>query len=231
MPATRDAERKLSAQAESRRDEILESALEVISRNGFHQASITAIAERARVSRATVYQHFRDKREILVALADRIVRHVIATINAWAPLPSFNPIDTDEECRTTKHLLRELIETRVTQVLAAISANADATRLVVRLTRGNDRLVDDMLRQIDEHVVEVLSRDIEAAVGFGWARSCDAATIVRFLLGGMEKLVMHALERDEPLPLDTERMKGEIAALVYFGLANRELFVPPARSE
>src|SRR5262249_47513663 len=209
--------------AEARREEILEAALEVISRQGFHQTTIAAIANRAHVSRATVYKNFADKRDILVALADRITRSLIAAIDRWPALPSPAPADSEEEIGSTRDQLRIVIETRTGQILEAIAENADAARLVVRLTRSNDRLVDDILRRIDDHVVDVLSRDIDAAIGFGWARSCDTRTIVRFLVGGLEKLVLDALDRDDPLELDRKGIESEIGALVFFGLAQRDV--------
>ena len=64
----------LSPRAGTRREEILEVALEVISRKGFHDTSIADIARGARASRATVYQYFHDKRDILLALAERVAK-------------------------------------------------------------------------------------------------------------------------------------------------------------
>ncbi len=46
----------------------MEGALRLFSRHGFEQVSVTAIADEAGVSRATVYRHFKDKRSILLAL-------------------------------------------------------------------------------------------------------------------------------------------------------------------
>jgi AcrR family transcriptional regulator len=226
-------QRKLSPHALARRDEILEAALEVISRQGFHQTSMAAIADRVHVSRPTVYQHFRDKRDILVALADRIARRIIATVDSWPALPSPPEgfVMTPEQCQATKDVLWLTLEMRTTQVLEAISANADAARLVIRLTRGQDRLVDDMFRQIDEHVVAVLTRDLETAISYGWVRPCNARLIARFLLGGLEKLVMDALDRDEPLRLNTKALVAEIGALQFFGLAHKDVFGPPAHSD
>src|SRR5581483_10735841 len=67
----------LTPQAERRRDQSLEAALAVMSRKGFDRTSIADIAGRARVARATVYQHFADKRDVLVALANRVTFRVI----------------------------------------------------------------------------------------------------------------------------------------------------------
>jgi len=223
----------LSPQAEARRDEILEVALAVISRKGFHSTSIADIAGGARVSRATVYQYFADKRDILVALADRIARRIIDAADAWAPLPTDPNIgDAEGEPRSVEDTLRfmiELIHGRVARILDAIVANGDAARLVVRLTRGNDRLVDDTLRRIDDHIVGILTRDIETAKGRGWARPCDAQTIARFLLGGLEKIVMDTFDREDAPPLDSTVIAGEMAAFVFFGLVKRDALVAPVQ--
>ena len=222
----------LSPQAEARRDEILEVALGVISRKGFHRTSIADIAGGARVSRATVYQYFADKRDILVALADRIARRIIDAADAWAPLPTdLSGAEAEGDARSVEDQVRlmiELIHTRVSRILDAIVANADAARLVVRLTRGNDRLVDDTLRRIDDHIVGILTRDIDTAKERGWVRPCHAQTIARFLLGGLEKIIMDTFDREDAPPLDSNVIAGEMAAFVFFGLAQRD---SPAEQE
>ena len=192
-----------------------------MSRRGFERASIAAIAGRAGVARATVYQHFCDKQDILVAIAERITQRIIETVEAWAPLPA-SPAAGERE-------LRAMIDQRVSQILEAIAANADATRLVMHPTRGSDRVpTRDVLRKIDDHVVAVLTREIQAASGYRWARACDAQTAARFILGGLEKVANDAIERDEPQALRTTAMAAEIGALVFFALAHSSLLAGPA---
>ena len=219
--------KKLSPQAEARRDEILEAALWVISRNGFHNTSMGAIASRAGVSRAAVYQYFSDKGDILLALADRVTGRIIEAVDAWAALPVMpEGVQYEEAVRSVEAELRRMIDTRVAQILAAITANVDAARLIVRLRRTNAGPATGALRKIDEHVIAVLSRDIETARGYGWARDCDATMISQFLLGGFEKMVIDALEREEPLDLDVKTIADEIAALVFYGLVHPDMLEP-----
>ena len=219
--------KKLSPQAEARRDEILEAALWVISRNGFHNTSMAVIATRAGVSRAAVYQYFSDKGDILLALADRVTGRIIEAVDAWAALPVM-PEDprSEEATRTVEAELHRMVDTRVAQILAAITANVDAARLIVRLRSTNAGPATGALRKIDEHVVAVLSRDIETVRGFGWARDCDATMISQFLLGGFEKMVIDALEREEPLDLDVKTIADEIAALVFYGVIHPDMLEP-----
>ena len=122
-----------------------------------------------------------------------------------------------------------MIDKRVAQILGAIATNADATRLVVRLNRGSDRAhTEDFLAKIDGHVVAVLTREIEAASHFRWARHCDAQTAARFILGGLEKVANDAIDRDESSALRTRAMAAEIGALVFFALVHRDLLAVAA---
>ncbi len=198
---------------EARRDEILEAALEVMARRGFERASMAAIAGRAGMARATVYQHFCDKHDVLVALSDRIANRLIRAVDAWAPLPA--------KPDTTPDVLRRLIDGRVAQVLGAIAANADATRLIIRLTRGTDRVfVHDMFRRIDDHIVGILTREIEAAAAFRWARHCDAQSAARFILGALDKIAMDAMDRDDLARLTSRATAREIGGFVFYALAD-----------
>ena len=51
-----------------RRVQLLESALEVFVRQGYHAAAMDDIAERAGVSKPVLYQHFPGKLDLYLAL-------------------------------------------------------------------------------------------------------------------------------------------------------------------
>jgi AcrR family transcriptional regulator len=63
---------KRARAAEETRGRIIESARELLSRSGYHGASVDEIAELAGVSRQTVYVQFGSKRGVLQALAEHI---------------------------------------------------------------------------------------------------------------------------------------------------------------
>jgi AcrR family transcriptional regulator len=226
MIAARDPG-SLSSQAGVRREQILEAALEVMARQGFHHTSIADIAQRAHVSRATVYQYFSDKRGVLAALTERHAARIIAAVDAWAPFPS-RAASSEPTAGSVHAQLRAMIDARIGQVLGAISANADAARLLLRLMRNSDRgLVEDAVRRIDDHVVGILTRDISAASEYGWARPCGAETIARYVLGGIEKLLVRALDREGPLAPEADAIVNEIGAHIFFGLAHPDVLRQP----
>jgi AcrR family transcriptional regulator len=216
--------RSLSPQGVARREELLEAALAVMARKGFHDTSIADIAALGRASRATVYLYFRDKRDILAAIARRVELRLLGAIDTWVPLPA-SPDTTPRESRPCPLVdqLQRMIDARITQVMAAITANADAARLVLRLERGHDGVVDDTVRRIDAYIIGTLTKDIEAAIANGWARRCDANMMARYLLGGIEKLVIAALDAERQLEIDLAAVEREIGAFIFFGLAHPTL--------
>ena len=68
--------------AEDRRALILESAREAFAEGGYHSTSLDAIAERAGVSKALLYEHFDSKRELHAAMLELHVRDLLDRINA-----------------------------------------------------------------------------------------------------------------------------------------------------
>jgi len=60
-----------------RREQLLESALDVFVAQGYHAAAMDDIAERAGVSKPVLYQHFPGKLELYLALLDQSCDQII----------------------------------------------------------------------------------------------------------------------------------------------------------
>src|SRR5215218_1373478 len=82
MPAAQTNDPR-QATAERNVEAILDGAERLL--RGGKQASISAVASEAGVSRVTVYSHFRDRRRLLEALAQRAVRRAMAAIESAEP--------------------------------------------------------------------------------------------------------------------------------------------------
>jgi AcrR family transcriptional regulator len=79
-PNTEPAPRSRMAAAD-RRLAILEAARAAFAERGFHETSLDAVAERADVSKALLYEHFASKRELFVAMLEMHVHELIERIN------------------------------------------------------------------------------------------------------------------------------------------------------
>jgi AcrR family transcriptional regulator len=71
---------RLSANA--RREQLLDVALEVFARSGYHDTSMNDVAEAAGVTKPVLYQHFESKRELFQALLDAVGARMLAAISA-----------------------------------------------------------------------------------------------------------------------------------------------------
>jgi AcrR family transcriptional regulator len=77
--------------ASDRRLAILEAARSAFADGGFHQTSLDAVAERAGVSKALIYEHFASKRELYLAMLEMHVDELIARVT-----DAVSPVDDPE---------------------------------------------------------------------------------------------------------------------------------------
>ena len=78
MSTARASSPRLSATA--RREQILDVALEVFGRAGFHGASMNDVADAAGVTKPVLYQHFDSKRELYRALLEEVGSRLLSAI-------------------------------------------------------------------------------------------------------------------------------------------------------
>jgi AcrR family transcriptional regulator len=199
--------------AEERRQQILACALQAFSEQGYHATSIADVCKRARIGRATLYQYFADKRDLLVALADGIAQRVTDAFEQRQPLrlpPGYRP--TEEQAV-------QFIQRRFAEFARVVFEDAATVRLVLRAGRGADGVVDDILRRIDAAVLETVVEELRAAKQAGVIRDLDERFVARFILGGVEKTVLAYLDEDRPIDLDA--IAREAALLEVCGIYPR----------
>jgi DNA-binding transcriptional MerR regulator len=73
---------KQTALQSDKRDNILSVSEELFLKKGYIETSTSDIAQRAKMSKETVYRHFRNKEEILMACADRVFHDLYDHIRA-----------------------------------------------------------------------------------------------------------------------------------------------------
>ena len=206
--ATR-ATRRTYLAADDRREQILDCALEVFASKGFHEASISDVCSRARIARGTLYQYFKDKRDVLSALIDRIVSRVIDAVRQW---PRF---ELPEGATWSEEDNVAFIESRCSQIMQVVFTDADTASLILRMARGTG-FVRETLARIDQHLVSVIEADVRAAMERGVLRPFEPEMVAQFIVGGIEKIVVRALDGGQPL--DALRIAREIAVLLSSGL-------------
>lgn len=103
---------------ERTRKEIVEAAARVFAEDGFHDASMAAIAREAGFTAPSLYTYFRSKDEIYEALAADVVGELLATFDA--PVP---------EAAGFEDRVRDLLRRQAT----VFEARLDALRALMRI--------------------------------------------------------------------------------------------------
>lgn len=74
--------------SDDKRRRILQAAVKVFARKGYHGARVSEIAQKARVADGTIYLYFRNKEDIIVSLFDEVMReHLVEKRERLEDLP------------------------------------------------------------------------------------------------------------------------------------------------
>jgi AcrR family transcriptional regulator len=176
---------------EERRQSILQAAREVFFENGFHRATVDDVAERAEVSKGTVYLYFESKETILAFLLLEGLRELIDELErAYA---AGEPLSADERLRRLGCAYLQFFqrEPHYFQFLMATDRG-----------RFRETVTPEVYQQVLEASIEGLDwavRAVEQGVQDGLFGCCDArqaAAMLLATLNGVLQLMDHPLRRE-----------------------------------
>lgn len=144
--------RRLSAEA--RRAAILDAALEVFAKHGYHAASIDDIAGAATVSKALIYEHFPSKRHLHAALLERHVGELFERLVASAATSEPGEVRlragvdaflsfVESRPDAFRMLFRDAVEPEVAEVLRTLARQAALQVTELIATEPRERRDDD----------------------------------------------------------------------------------------
>jgi AcrR family transcriptional regulator len=202
--------------ADQRRAQILECAKSVFAHRGYHAASVAHLCAAARIGRGTLYQYFPNKRAVMLALLEGVEGRLRDVMAARPPLP---------EAELIKHgaqspAVLQFCERRLRELLDAIFVDEQTLRLVVREARNLDGVLGKVIDNIDTLVLAALEHDLMIAQRARILRLGDPMMFARYTLGGIEKVILMALLKDERIDLGA--MVHQCVQIELFGLFDTE---------
>ena len=169
-----------------RRQRIIEAATAVLTERGPAALPLDEIAERAGVSRRTVFNYFHSVEDLLVAVGADMLGGVIASLQVNAPAPSEVPDPHEAPPEAPQEaLLDELARIlQSAELVAAMVRITDALGTVRSDTRLLPLLRDAFLRIIDTLAAEARRRHPNVP-------GLDVDLLVSSLVAGVVTLYMH----------------------------------------
>ncbi len=136
----------------SGRDRLLACAADAFAQRGYAGTSVAAIAERAALSKSTVFHHFPTKRALYLAVIEKAVADFSQTLDSV--LDEARPLDRQLEDYQCQHIAHILDNDQVTQlVLRELQKNAskDSAHLVSDVLSANFQRLVDFISQAQNH--------------------------------------------------------------------------------
>lgn len=171
----------------SKRDSIVEAAARLIRSEGVHAASIKELIRESYASAGTIYHHFANKNDIVLAVAQNAV---VGPLEALVTRPS-------TELRSPGDLLREIV--------AAVMAGDVESALIVQLWAGSSReqqlqaILREQMAVVHAGLVRELARWLEAqGVANPGERAVHLAHVTMGQAMGLlaERTILTDLDRD-----------------------------------
>lgn len=152
-----------------RRQQLLQTANSVFAERGYHATSMDDIAERSGVSKPVLYQHFKSKLELYLALVDEASDRLEAVVSRAVESTTANP----ERVEATLHAIYDFVtdpDGRARLVFESDLPDVDEVR---RRTRGS-------LEAISEHIADLIRAETEL--------EADEARLIAASLVGMVQM-------------------------------------------
>lgn len=182
-----------------RREQLIQVAKQVFATRGFDGASMEEIANKAKVSKPIVYEHFGGKEGIYAVVVDREVQQLVSTIT---------------QALTDSETPREMTEGAALALLNFIDTNADGFRILVRdspvaqSTGSYSSVIGDVAQKV-EHILAAHFK--EKGFETKWA-----PMYAQMLVGMVSQVGQWWQEEHQP---DKHEVASHLVNLAWFGLS------------
>lgn len=182
---------------------ILEAAVRVFARQGFHQSTVAQVAREAGVADGTIYNYFRNKDDILIQFFAVRAGQVFARFHS-------------EVARGANGL--EKLRLLVRAHLAEFQRDPDMAVVYETETHQSSRLAEEQIRAMAKSYQDILAEIIEQGQEEGlFRRNLYAGLVKRLILGAVQETISSWLRSGRPY--DLVSMADPLVDLILHGIA------------
>ena len=186
----------------------MSAALQVFSAEGYHAASMDAIAAAAGVTKPVVYQHFDSKMDLYLALLDASLADLLAASEAALRATSDN---------------KQRVSSMAQAYFSFISSPTGAFRLVFESDLANDPAVRERVDAADL----ALAREAAMVIAEDTGLSEEQALLIASGLQGMVQVAARRWRRDEHHDIDSTEAIELLTTLAWRGIRGFPATHPP----
>ena len=192
---------------ERRRDIILEAAATVFAERGYQRATMKEVAAHAGIAPGTIYLYFKNKRELLSAVASETEPPMVAALLEMGELGD-------------RETLVEMIE----KGLDITEAQLPFNRTLFSEVWVDDGILEEAVAARVRQIHQLLEEYIAGRIAAGIFRPVDPALVAQLVLGMFGSLIALAIRGIAPLPSSKQRraLAEAMADLLLDGVRARD---------
>lgn len=186
---------------ERRKTQIVNTAKQMFIDKGFQSTHIGQVCEKLDIARGTVYQYFRNKKEILYAILEDVQEKMedIFDQDDLSEFFSSNP---------TPESVLDFISKRITQCIAVILNEPIVIKLIFKEIVGVDEEVNVKVQKAIAAIQKVVAGEVEQLVSRGiFKQALDANVTAMMIVGGV-MLVVYECDSTKRNVLDASIIKS-----------------------
>ena len=184
---------------DERRAQLLVAALEVFTAAGYHSAAMDEIADRAKVSKPVLYQHFPSKLDLYLAVLDLHIDSLVFAIQKAI-------------ASTRENSSR--VSATVEAYFGFINSEGEAFRLLFESDMNLEPQVRERLNRMTYDCAAAVSAVISIDTGLGKEESMMLAVGI---IGTVQTTARHWLDRDGKI--DRQRATELVMNLIWRGIS------------
>lgn len=179
-----------------RRRQILDVALKAFSTGGYHNTSMTDVADALSLTKPVVYQYFDSKRELYLELLNEVSNHLVTSVTAVL---------------TATGDPRAQVERGLVAYFTWVSNNRDAFSLLFDSSERLDVEVDDIVSQFEDTAAAAIAPFITANIS-----ATDQHIFAIGIVGMVETVSRQVIRQGRTF--DASVLGASVAELVWGGL-------------
>ncbi|MGW8303775.1 MAG: TetR/AcrR family transcriptional regulator [Desulfobacterales bacterium] len=190
--------------------QILEAAVKVFARQGFHQSTVAQIAREAGVADGTIYLYFKNKDDILVQFFSFRTKQVFESFR-----------EEVNRAETSSDKLRNLVRRH----LAEFQRDRDGAVVYQVETHQNSRLVETQIKEMSKMYRDLISEIVEQGQQEGTIRKdLYVGLVKRFIIGAVDEVINTWLHSNEEY--DLVSMADPLVELFIKGIGHSDDLTP-----
>ncbi|HNW29513.1 MAG TPA: TetR/AcrR family transcriptional regulator [Spirochaetota bacterium] len=181
---------------ERRKQQIVDTAKQMFIEKGFQSTHIGQVCEKLDIARGTVYQYFRNKKEILYAILEDVLENIedIFDQDDFNEFFSSNP---------NNEQVLEFINKRLMSCISVLLGEPIVIKLIYKEIIGVDEDVNEEVSKAVAAISRHVAREVEELMARGvYKQSLDPKITAMMIVGGV-MLVVYEYDRTKQNVLDS----------------------------